>query len=90
MVYGRYNELVNVGYFMVYKATNKQNWGAHPVQETMVFPSFFGGDFIINLLHHPIQTSLNSSVSICLPGVDLFDHLRFQRRDVHKKQRGML
>jgi hypothetical protein len=28
MVYGRYNELVNGDYFMVYKPT--YNWGVHP------------------------------------------------------------
>ena len=32
MVYGRYNELVNGDYFMVYKPTNITG-GAHPICE---------------------------------------------------------
>ena len=44
MVYGRYNELVNGGYFMVYKPT--YNWGA-PSCRMLLF-------YLVLGLHFPI------------------------------------
>ena len=92
MVYGRYNELVNVGYFMVYKATNITGGPTlyrKPWSFRFVFLLFLWGLYYKCVTSSYTNFISHSSVSICLPGVDLFDHLRFQGRDVHKNQHGM-